>query len=352
MNLRRVAAPLICSCIWPLPVICLAQQYEVHLINPGPGSDIICESITPNGDVVGYFVTYHGQSVYRAFVWRDDNFLLLPGGLSSSARGGNSSGAVVGTYSDGSTGHGALWQNGVLTDFGDLCGNPRAFPGQINEAGWIAGVISYGNPYPTQPFLYRNGQLIDSGAAGPVSITYGINSLGTVVGEFTDIEQSGHQAFAWIQGVGIVNIGHGAQAYDVNDAGKVVGHGFNSQTEQGFLWQYDTISWLNLTSASGINSSNDVVGYRRTGVGSQLDAYLLHDGNYIKLDDVVVNPMGLHSYGALDLTDSGIVLARMQTSDHQRYPWAVLTPVAELPTIWQFGFIVAALLTCRFWRHR
>src|SRR5436190_16937349 len=118
-------------------MLSIAQLYQVRIINPGPGSDIICESITPNGDVVGYFVTYQGQSVYRAFVWRDGNFQLLPGGVFSWAREGNSSGSVVGTYYDGTTGHGALWQNGVLTDFGTLCGNPNARPGQINEAGWI-----------------------------------------------------------------------------------------------------------------------------------------------------------------------------------------------------------------------
>ncbi len=333
------------------PQLAEGQQYEVRVIDPGPGSGIFWEGITPTGQVVGYFTRYQNQFVERAFVWDNGNFTLLPGGVTSShARDGNSHGAIVGNTIDDVTLHGAVWQDGVLTDFGALSGNTTASPGNINELGWITGTIAFGNPYPTHPFLYRNGQLIDLGP-GPsnVAIPYGINFSGMVVGEFTDQEQLFHRAFVWTEQTGLVLIPQARQAFDVNDTGLVVGRGVNSGFQQGFTWQNGSLNWLALTLASGINSGADIVGYRRN--GSDLDAYLLRNGLYIKFDDVVVNLMGLHTYGALDITDSGLVLARMETSDHQNYPWAVLTPVPEPSTFWQLAIIASTILTARYRRY-
>jgi probable HAF family extracellular repeat protein len=198
-------------------------------------------AINNNGQVVGEL---DAGSVWTAFVQSGQSFTLLGtlGGASSSARGINSEGNVVG-YSliPGSGYHAFLNSSGHMTDLGTL-GGIWSQANAINDNNQIIG-WAYATGGTKHAFLDQDGIMTDLGTLGGVSSeANAINNEGQVVGDFEVKYQD--YAFLFEDGAmvdlnSLISASSGwdlAVATDINDQGDIVGYGENSAgNTDGFL---------------------------------------------------------------------------------------------------------------------
>ncbi|MEV0460319.1 hypothetical protein, partial [Catellatospora methionotrophica] len=123
---------------------------------------------------------------------------LLPGMTDSVATDLNEHGVVVGNSSAGQVSRGFRWKNGVLTDLGSL-GGQRVNVTGINNNGWITGTSTLADNVSSRAFLWRPGQPMI--AIGPAeSYADDINDAGVVVGHGFD-PGFGRRGFRWENGV-------------------------------------------------------------------------------------------------------------------------------------------------------
>jgi probable HAF family extracellular repeat protein len=187
--------------------------------------------INDAGQIVGYSRELPNGG-YRPFVWTPGAGMQDLGSLggpivSATAWGINNAGQVVGQLFVAS--HAFLWTPGeAVQDLGTLGGNASGARG-INDAGQVVGwsYISPTAPY-TNAFLFTPGK--------------GMQDLGTFGGP--------------------------TEAYDINDAGQVVGVSGLSRDPRAFLWTVsdgmeDLSHVTGLTRAVGINNNGQVVGNNR-----------------------------------------------------------------------------------------
>ena len=175
---------------------------------------------------------------------------LIPGDSSGAATAINDHGQIVGISGscDQAVGrrtatHAVMWDNGVVTDLGNIGGDTWNTPGAINERGDIAG---FAGTVPgdlaadfTHAFLkLRNRPMRDLGTlTGDISSTgTGINLRGQVVGYSNDA--AGHfRAFLWQDGemMDLASLapdfaGSLVLATDIDDFGRIAGRGIDPAT--------------------------------------------------------------------------------------------------------------------------
>jgi probable HAF family extracellular repeat protein len=205
----------------------------------------------------------------RAILWEDGQIIDLGtlGGNESFSIGVNNRGQVVGgatnTVSDPFSGLGTqvrafLWEDGIMRDLGTL-GGPDATSYVVNESGHATGASytnstpnpiadSCGHNVPTQdPFLWKNGRMIDIGSlGGTCGFPSFINNRDQVVGQSDLAGDVYFHPFLWDRGIlsdlGTFGGNYG-QAIWINDAGEAVGWATNQADQASFaaLWSKGVI---------------------------------------------------------------------------------------------------------------
>lgn len=232
---------------------CIAQpsSYRAFLWDAGtmtelgtlPGRiDSLATDINDGGQVVGYSLNY--PSDQRAFLWEDGSMTDLGtlGGAESWAFGINGGGQVVGySTTEGGAQHAFVWDSvGGMQDIGTL-GGSQSYATGVNDSGQVVG-FSQTVSGAEHAFLWDSGTMTDLGTLGFDSRAWAMNNSGHVVGySHFGTGSLDYRAFLWRDGV-MTDLGTLAggrsRAYDINDAGQVVG--FSSSAAAGmepFLWQ-------------------------------------------------------------------------------------------------------------------
>lgn len=193
---------------------------------------------------------------FRAVVWGSGRDRIrelppLPGDTSGAATAINDRGQVVGISGtcDQAVGrftaaHAVLWENGRVTNIGDLGGRTWNTPMAINQRGDVVGFASQPGDDPDNPrlqaFLWTRRDGIRNLGTLPGDLTseaHGINEGRQVVGVSCDAAGS-CRAFLWQHGVmkdlntlvvpGYTDILTTAQ--DIDDRGAITGRAFDPET--------------------------------------------------------------------------------------------------------------------------
>src|SRR6266436_3876243 len=180
---------------------------------------------------------------------------LIPGDTSGSATAINDFGQVVGISGicDQAIGrhtakHAVLWENGVVTDIGNLGAEWWNTPTAINQHGDVVGFAGdpafvEGNPLHAFIWTKDNGIKALKPLRGRVpqhvdSEAYGINEVGQVVGVSCDADQNDCRAVIWDHGVyptDLNDLKGGASAFlasakDINNKGEITGRAVDPST--------------------------------------------------------------------------------------------------------------------------
>jgi len=260
-------------------------------------------AINDAGQVVGYALEADGCR--RAVLWHDGTVVdlgTLPGTTCSEAWDINGQGQVVGLCHDGGgrSYRAFVWDSGGMRRLPDLGGPASA--SAINAAGEIAGG-SYARPASGasehHAVLWRGEELLDLGTlpGGVESHAWDVNDAGLVVGVAQDAGGA-HRATMWQAGA-ILDLGtlggHDAGARAINAHGQIVGA---ARTAGGgshaFLWHHGEITDLGTlrgahhSRARAINDVGQIVGSatRLAAEGPQHRAVVWRDGRLEDLNDL------------------------------------------------------------------
>jgi probable HAF family extracellular repeat protein len=343
MYARRMVLPFVfCACIFTLPVA--AQMY--HLTDLGHlGHDFlnIPEDINAAGQVTGS--SWIPASVPRAFLWSGgvmrDLGALGSGTSSSAGHAINTAGQIAGESETNllvnsfRVQHAFLYSNGTMQDLGSLAGSGgSSYALGINAAGQVVGNSAHGGGPGTHAFLYSSGTMSDLGTLGGVnSRAVAINSAGQIVG-YSDNRSIFPHTHAFLYSGGqmldlgtLGGVASDSWATDINDNGEVVGYSDAPGDTSAFLYSNGTMHNLGYGIAYGINSSGQIVGWRRD--AKHQYAALYTGGAWIDLSTKVDSSgAGWQIRFATAINDAGWIVGHGYTPDTYDHAF-LLTPLPE-----------------------
>ena len=270
---------------------------------------------------------------------------------------------------------GWLWEDGVRTDLGSVI--PRA----INDSGVMAGTTTDSVPII---FTKHDRQEIHSLPLGGSKTFLDINNTGDGVGHGTFYAWEYHNGEAKILGnvlgqlpkamainnrgqilvhSGIPqdefiqifdpgpgrdhprNINVNGQAYDMNDAGQVVGRWRDPRNldYQAFVWQNDTMQYIEgpeNSEALSINEYGQVVGGFRNfddpapGFGYWHGAFMWQNGVFTDLQTILPAESGWDLESARRINDLGTIVGTGRyRGEYRSYMLKPLSPIPEPSTL-------------------
>jgi probable HAF family extracellular repeat protein len=328
------------------------QWLKGSLIDLGalPGADTcsVATSINERGEIVGHSERNvvdpnTGVRELRAVLWRNGELMSLGtfGGRHSISGSINDRGQVAGAAlnavpdpfsllyllfgaSNGTQTRAFLWENGRKRDLGTL-GGPDAAASFVNQRGEVMGV-SYINStpnattgIPTQdPFLWRNGKMIDLGTlGGTIGGPGALNNRGEVIGLSNVEGDEISDPFLWKDGRMIdlftqSKNGNPITVNDLNDAGEIVGGGqFPGHPFDAYLWKNGVAVDLGaldgdcFSEAFLIDSRSRVVGQSFPCDFSNAHTFFWQDGTMYDLQQAVPADAGFHLVETLAINDRG-----------------------------------------------
>lgn len=182
--------------------------------------------------------------------------------------------------------------NYKLEDLGTLGGNMSIAYG-INDSGQVVGESKTSEGY-RRGFLYSNGTMSDIGALVNESVAYSINNSGQITGWAYVSGDTIYHAFLYENGImrdlgtlgGLTSIG-----YCINNNGQIVGSSipYNYIWEYAFLYENNVMSNLGVLGsgaesvAYGINDYGQIAGCSQTQGNFVARAFLYENGLMIDL---------------------------------------------------------------------
>lgn len=325
------------------------------------------------GQVVGRSTTADGHE--RVFFWADGVMTDVGtlGGTASRtlgalpSRGLGNGGHVIGwsATSGSDVSNLFLWHQGTMTDLGPLETPEARFIGiawvnasghvvrgtqvfrggsfidlpmddavAINDAGVVAGMLDI-----NRLAIWDGSSLTDAGNLGVEDgflIVYGINEAGYVTGRATSPSTGQQVAFLWDGNVldELATLGstdqRGAQPYDLNEAGDVVGTSRNPDgVSRAVLWSSGTLTELptlggTSSQARAINDAGQIVGSESTaGAPEESKAALWQGGDVYDLGTV-----GGAGARAVDINEAGWIVgvSRDLTGQERATLWRPADP--------------------------
>jgi probable HAF family extracellular repeat protein len=259
-----------CSAFFPAATStgyrCLGFKWQNGVMTPLPtlgGTHGFAAGSNNRGQIVGWAEnTVHDATCeppqvlqFRPVVWgpgkhRMRELPLLPGDTSGAATAINVRGQIVGITGicDQAIGrfsaiHAVLWEDGKVTDIGNLGGVAWHTPNAINRDGDIVGFSNFskadgGNLRP-HAFLWTEGDGIEDLGTLPAPLddnsdAWGINERRQVVGSSCDVDGNCH-AFLWQDGA-MTDLNELVDsedvliaAYDIDDFGRITGRAFDDE---------------------------------------------------------------------------------------------------------------------------
>jgi probable HAF family extracellular repeat protein len=247
------------------------------------------------------------------------------GFIVSGAVNVNDNGEVVG-YANGQyqSQYAYLWDDGDWTYLGTLSGLNWSAPTDINNAGQISGYsFILGPGGGNRGWIYDDGVMTDIGdLGGDRSTAFGINELGQVVGTADTSTPGVNHAFLWGDGVitdlGVLSGETDSAAYDINENGQICGASSHTSSTYPFptfttacFWDDDVIinigklpGYTRNSAAGGINDLGQVVGWSSDN-GNNPHAFIWEDGDLTDLNTLIPSGSGWELKTAGDINNQG-----------------------------------------------
>ncbi len=191
----------------------------------------------------------------------------VPGSISTTARGVNNLGQIVGSFVDGSGTHAFLFNGGKFSAI-DVPGGNWTIATGINNVGQIVGGYGTGLDSGNHGFLFNNGGFATFDVPGSSdTVAYGINNKGQIAGAYLGSDGSRH-GFR-LSGGNYTTLevpdSHAGSARGINDSGQIVGSSGFSSNESGFFFDGTSYHKVQLanglhTEAKALNNLGDIAG--------------------------------------------------------------------------------------------
>lgn len=276
--------------------------------------DFVPTAINESGQVAGF-----GGWPTTAFLYTDGVGLValpaLPGQQHRSAQDVNETGQVVGASGMEVVDppeHAVRWTGGQAEDLGALEPGGTSSARGVNDLGEVVGSASVGSS--THAFLHTGGAgMVDITPGAGLAVAEDINNAGQVTGRVDG------QAFRWTNGVlqrlGVPEGFAFSFGFGINDSGQVAGSTTSATGNSERIVRFtDGVGWEILGGAGetnigfGINNDGTVVGQGRP-AGGLLRAVIYFDGlGLLALEDLVTTTDWFLDV-AYDINDAGQVVA-------------------------------------------
>lgn len=308
------------------------QIFDIGLVQTGDsGSQGF--RVSSGGVAVGRSLRSGGA---QAFSWTLGGGIVGLPNLSSPARAfgvansANDSGMVVGTGATTAFGSSRLpimWQNGAVSQLVMPAGQTLGDANDVNASGVAVGSVNSGSAQRAAIYQSGSASVINAttGNGSFFNTAFGINDSGLVIGTGLDPNNAARNVgmvydmnTGTATEVGALSGMNGALAFDVSNAGHVVGSSMQNQgsgtpfiwTAGGGMTAIPLAVGTSQGSARGVNSAGWVVGNS----SSAFSIPFLYDGtNTYRIGDLITNGAGWDlltntSSSALGISENGMIV--------------------------------------------